>query len=311
MSDQRVRRRKIATSHASRRARRRRYGPLVLVIILLVAVGISIWWTRTRDDGVSGTAIFQFQTADVHSLVFDLADADTLFFGHHGGLSVSEDGGFTWLDSSLSGADAMQQSVALAEPPRHYVAGHDVFMVSVDDGATWQPQPNNLPSLDLHSFAGSPSDANRLYAVPAGMGLWTSNDGGATWTETALPSTPDTQPVALAVAPNRPERVYLARGGQIAISDDAGANWQTTPAPEGIVYTIAVAADVDETLYAGTNQGLWRRPADGSWERMAVEASGDILALAISPAQPLRVAVVDSNGNFYRSDDGGASWIDS
>jgi len=301
-------RRAAVQARARQRQRNQRMTLFSLIVGIAIVLSVGLWWLTRDEDASAGVALYQFETPDFHSLAFDLGDEDTVYFGSHAGLQVSHDAGRTWDEGSLRDADAMQQSVALADSPRHYVAGHDVLMVSVDGGDTWQSQPNNLPSLDLHSFAGSPTDPNRLYAIPAGMGLWTSGDGGATWTETAMPTTANTQPVSLAVAPNRPERVYLARGGEIAVSDDAGMTWHASPAPEGIVYAITVAADNDETLYAGTNQGLFRRNVDRSWERMPLDASNDILALALSPAQPLRIAVVDANGNFYRSDDGGTSW---
>jgi photosystem II stability/assembly factor-like uncharacterized protein len=304
-------RRASAQARARQRDRNRRIVQIGALVALVALVGIGIWWLTRADDLAESAALYQFHTPDFHSLAFDLSDPDTVFFGSHDGMLISRDAGESWEEGTLRGQDAMQQSIALADPPRHYVAGHDVFMVSADGGATWQTQHTNLPSLDLHAFAGSPSDPNRLYTVPAGMGLWTSSDGGATWSETAMPSTPNAQPVALAVAPNDSERVYLAQGGQIAISDDAGMTWRSAPAFEGIIYTMAIAADAGETLYAGTNQGLWRGSADGTWERMAVETSAEILALAISPVQPLRVAVVDAIGNFYRSDDGGATWVRS
>lgn len=255
-----------------------------------------------------GAALHTFDTEDAHSLAFDLADPDTLYFGHHGGLLVSHDGGKSWRDSSLRGVDAMQQMLALADPPRHYVAGHDIFAVSVDGGQTWQPQTNNLPSLDLHTFSGSPADPNRLYTIPAGMGLFTSDDGGETWVEASLPSGAQTQPIALAVAPNEPRTVFLARNGEIAISVDAAATWRSLAGPGGLISAIAVAPNEGETLYAATLEGLYLRRPNGAWERLPVEIEAMLVSLAVSPARPERIAMLDQDGNFYRSDDGGRTW---
>lgn len=283
-------------------------GVVAIGLIALIAVGLAGWWWVGRAGPDSPTALHRFATDDVHSLAFDLADPDTVFFGHHGGLMVSRDAGESWQDGTLRGVDVMQQALGLADPPRHYVAGHDLFSVSTDGGQTWKPQSTNLPSLDLHAFAGSPADPNRLYAVPAGLGLFTSTDGGRMWSAAALPPGADTEPIVLAVAPNDPNTLYLARNGDVAISNDAGQTWETHPGPGGIIVALTVVPDVDQTLYAGTNRGLLRREPAGSWTRLSVEPAGMVVAVAVSPVRPERIAIVDQQGNFYRSDDGGITW---
>lgn len=282
---------------------------MAIGLIAVVAVALSAWWWVGRAEPDSPTALHRFETDDVHSIAFDLADPDTVFFGHHGGIIVSRDAGESWQDGTLSGVDVMQQAIGLADPPRHYVAGHDLFSVSTDGGQTWKPQSTDLPSLDLHAFAGSPADPNRLYAMPAGLGLFTTADGGMTWSAATLPSGADTQPIALAVAPNDPNTLYLARNGDVAVSHDAGETWQAGSGPGGIVMALAVAPDARETIYAGTNRGLSRRERDGNWTLLPGTFDSAIVAVAVSPAQPERVAIVDQEGNYFRSDDGGMTWI--
>jgi photosystem II stability/assembly factor-like uncharacterized protein len=302
---------------ASRRRTRRRQQRLLTrlgVVVLAALVLLVAWWVIGRSaptGGASGTALYQFDTADFHSLAFDPEDADLIYFGHHHGLKASHDGGRSWRDTNLQGVDAMQLAMPVSRPNRRYVAGHEVFVVSDDGGATWQPQPNNLPNLDLHYFAGSLSDHDRLYAIPIGSVLWTSADGGATWTEAIMPPIPDTHPIGLAVSPDDSSTVYLARGGQIATSVDGGMTWRLSQGPEAMITSLAVANDSSETVYAGTNQGLMRRNAEGIWQRLPIEPDGFILAVAVSPVQPERIAILDEQGNLYRSDDGGQTWADN
>jgi len=52
---------------------------------------------------------------------------------------------------------------------------------SADGGATWQPVRHNLPGTDIHSFAMSPDDPDRLYAFVNGGGLFGSLNGGQIW----------------------------------------------------------------------------------------------------------------------------------
>jgi photosystem II stability/assembly factor-like uncharacterized protein len=273
------------------------------MVVLALA---SVWWLTGRIEEPAGQALYQFNTQDYHSLAFDPVDVNTVYFGHHDGLKVSHDAGASWQDAALSGVDAMQLVMPSNASERRYAAGHDVFYISTDGGESWREQMNDLPGLDLHAFAGSPTDPNRLYTAPMGNGLWTSADGGTAWNETTMPPGAETQPIALAVSPSDPEIVYLARNGEIAISTDRGMTWQSEPGPGGMIITLAVANDSDETLFVGTMQGLYRQ--EGSWSRLALEPDGAVVAVALSADEPARVAVIDARGNVYRSDDAGDTW---
>lgn len=299
------------TDRGSRNARRSQRGWLRsgLLALAVVLAGIATWWAVERPGSSGGQALYQFNTPDFHSLAFDPSSADTLYFGHHQGLKVSRDGGETWSDTDLTGADAM----ALAIPgggDRRYIAGHHVFVVSTDSGKSWQPQRNNLPDLDLHGFAASPSDPDRLYAYAAGIGgLFTSGDGGATWEARALPPGMAMGMLPLAVAPGDPLHVYAAAGAQVAESRDGGKSWQGQSGPPSAVSAVAAVPASPRVLYAGTEGGLWKRATDGGWLRLPVTPHGPVLAVAVSATQPERVAIVDGEGYFFRSDDGGQSWI--
>jgi hypothetical protein len=294
---------------AKRRTQRRRLlawlGGFVFVAVITALIA---WWILGQAGPSNAQALYQFDTPDLHSLAFDPANADTVFFGHHGGLLVSQDAGKSWQEGTVQDADAMQ----LGLPPnadRRYITGHDVFLVSTDGGETWQLQPNNLPGLDLHGFAVAPSAPNRLYAFEMQSGgLFTSADGGAIWESRTLPPGMAMGMLPLAIAPDDPLHVYAGVGSQITESLDGGQTWQTQPGPGGMAASLAIAPTTPAAIYAGTDQGLWRRGADGAWQQLPVEPNGAILALTASPSQPERIGLVDQEGNFYRSDDGGQTW---
>jgi photosystem II stability/assembly factor-like uncharacterized protein len=285
-----------------------RYALIAALAVLLA--GIAAWWIIGQSRSVGARPLYQFQTQDFHSLAFDPVDADTLFFGHHDGLMASQDGGESWQDTSLTGSDAMQLGMPLADPSRRYVAGHDVFLVSSDGGQTWQPQQNNLPDLDLHGFAASPSDPNRLYAIAIGAGsLFTSADGGVTWEARSLPQGMQMGMLPLAVAPDDPLHLFAGVGSEIAESRDGGNSWQTRAGPSGTITTIATAPSTPGILYVGSDTGLWKQSSSGTWERLPITPHGAVLAVAVSATQPEHVAVVDEQGFFFRSVDAGQSWV--
>lgn len=84
--------------------------------------------------------------------------------------------------------------------------------------------------------------------------------------------------------------------------------WSTEPGPPGMITALAVAADERQTVYVGTIDGVFQRTSDG-WTALPIKVDGGTLAIAVSPTMPERIALLDQQGNLYRSDDGGASWV--
>jgi hypothetical protein len=87
--------------------RRGRSGWILPGAGLLVIATATAGFLLLRDGAGSGDAVAwaRLDTADVHSLAFDPADPDHLYFGHHNGLLESRDGGRSWLLTALSDAD--------------------------------------------------------------------------------------------------------------------------------------------------------------------------------------------------------------
>lgn len=106
----RQRQRERAAQAARHRVWRRRLTILGALGLAMVGGLLGGLWLLGDGDNGSGTstALYSFETQDFHSLAFDPDDADTIFFGHHGGLMVSNDGGARWEDSTLDSVDAMQ-----------------------------------------------------------------------------------------------------------------------------------------------------------------------------------------------------------
>src|SRR5688572_11308772 len=121
-------------------------------VALVVIVGLWFVFSNRQSDPLQVQPISKLSTADFHSLAFFLTEPETVFFGHHGGLLVSKNGGKDSKPTALNNADAM----ALAFPPSDsqimYAAGHDVFFKSTDSGKTWNPVSTDLPGTDIHGF---------------------------------------------------------------------------------------------------------------------------------------------------------------
>ena len=149
-------------------------------LVALAAIVLAAFSLTGGQAG--GGAAGVLQTADFHALAVSPADPDVVFFGHHHGIMRSDDGGRTWRPLvDRQNFDAMGLAVSRTNPRQLYLAGHDIFQVSTDGGASWREVAHNLPGTDVHGFAMSPDDPDRLYAFVNGHGVFTSADGAWTW----------------------------------------------------------------------------------------------------------------------------------
>jgi len=292
------------------RGRARSYFLWVVLGGLLAAAGVWGVWSLRGGGGAAGSAqpISRLGTQDFHSLAYAPGDPNTVYFGHHGGLLVSRNGGRDWQPTSLENADAMALAAPPADPQLMYAAGHNIFYKSGDGGRTWGQVPNNLPGLDIHGFAADPERPELVYAHVVGFGLFRSEDGGETWELRSA----SLRALNLAVG-ETPEKLYAtaAQSGLLQ-SADGGRTWSSFPSPPG---EGAVALDFDLStgrLYAttfGQGAGLYRWSEEQkSWQSLGLEAT--LLALAVSPDDPNRLIAVDDEGRVYASRDGGETWAD-
>lgn len=299
-------RRSGRSTRRSRSPARRSWGlPLLAVAVITVA---AVGYVALRpDEGTSSegdnrevVAWATLGTADVHSLAFDPADPQHLYFGHHSGLLESHDGGRTWSPTTLNGVDAM--NVETGRDGRLQIAGHEVYVESLDGGRSWASVPNDLPGLDLHAFAMDPADSMRAWAYAVGYGLFGSGDGGRHW---ELRQQGNWAALAAYLDDEATVLVGLSESG-LQGSSDGGRSWQPLGALPAQPITLAVASD-GSALYLATTDGVYRSTDGAStWERTAFDRVA--LALAVAADDPALLAVVDEETDFYRSPDGGSSF---
>ncbi len=221
--------------------------------------------------------------------------------------ALSSDGGDTW-DVLLEEPnwDAMTLAFSPFDPEHVYLAGHNVYVISEDAGASWNEAGAGLPGPDLHAFAVSPNDEGRLYAYSVGQGLYRSSDGGGVWDLVSADVSLGT--AALVELPDGSLLLAAADSG-ILRSEDGGKTWSASREgiDIGVIFTIR-ADPTGQYVYAGTDRGLFVSTDEGrSWEGTALD---DVWAtgIGVDPVNPLTVYVINSLGYLYRSDDGGETW---
>jgi hypothetical protein len=126
----------------------------------------------------------------------------------------------------------------------------------------------------LSAMVFSPVDPNRAYGATSQGRLFTSDDHGVNWTESA-----DTGPTphyfygtALVASSTDKDTAWVAGSGYsvagVRKTTDGGATWQTwdTGIGQTLVYDMAEATDGSGTMFAATERSAWKRaPGDASW----------------------------------------------
>lgn len=157
------------------------------------------------------------------------------------------------------------------DPARLHAASEAGLQGSQDGGASWQAIPIGGASDEVFGVAVGPG------VVLAGRrdGLWRSQDGGRSWALMPPPSEGPSIPLALGIAPSRPDVIYMAtaRDG-VWRSDDGGYRWTA---------------------------------ADAGLPRVA-DRVVEIRALVVHPGDPDVAYVAHETWGVYVTGDGGRQW---
>ena len=227
---------------------------------------------------------------------------------------------------------------------------------SRDGGVTWelnrglwdQPtRPNWQPGnggLCLHSIATWPGDPMKLALGISAVGVWLSDDGGASWRHgnkglvpRYLPEDAPKDTIDLCVhnlhrAPMQPDRIFMQFHGGVYRSDDAGATWNDIaaglpsdfgfpivgdPADPDSAYVIPMVADVDRVTIDGHVRVYETRDGGESWKERGdglpqQDAYLTILRQAFGSTgegEAMELYFGATSGTVFGSGDAGASWF--
>ena len=322
---------------------------------------------KSTDGGITWEQIFDDQP--VHS-IGDIAvapsDPSTVWVGtgeacirsHISvgeGIYKSTDAGRTWARMGLEKTGRIGRVVVHPQNPDVALAcalGHaygpqperGVFRTT-DGGKTWERVLFVDENTGCSELAMDPQNPRKLFAGMwqfdiktwaresggPGSGLFTSNDGGTTWTRLrgrGLP-TREVGKVKVAIAPSNPDRIYamIETGdgipwgdketdrGQVWRSDDAGVNWRVVSYDRNAMgrahyYShIFVAPDNEnETYYLTAGYGVSLDGGETLVQRTGAAApGGDHHDMWIDPTNASRMIVGHDQG-FSISNNRGRTW---
>jgi photosystem II stability/assembly factor-like uncharacterized protein len=219
-----------------------------------------------------------------------------------------------------------------------------------DAGRTWVPIFDSVNVGSIGAIAVAPSSPKTLYVgtgeadmrsdIAQGIGMFRSDDGGATWAAIGLSDSqqigkilvdPRNSQVVLVAALGHPYGPNAERG--VFRSTDGGRHWSKTLFKNDNTGAIDMAFEPGNpsVVYAamwqtrrppwntyppssGPGSGLYKSVDGGrSWKHLTghgLPAAPARIGLATSPAKPGRVyALIDgAEGGLYRSDNRGVAW---
>jgi len=276
-------------------------------VVGLAALAIVLFALRSGepDAPAPGVAVFNpVVGADLHSLVVDPSDPDTIYIGSHQGVSVSTDDGKTWkVVESLNGADAMGWAFT---DDAILVGGHPGISVSTDGGDTFEQRNDGLPSTDVHAL-GAGDDV--IYAGLAGVGTFASTDGGQSW-EARSEEVGGAFMGRIHVDPSDDEHLVAPdMGGGAMQSADGGRTWEALGGVQGAMWVSWDESDTDHIIVTG--QGSAAESTDGgeTWEALEIPQGASIVEFSPHDPKVLFAAVLEApEASVYVSSDGGDAW---
>lgn len=190
---------------------------------------------------------------------------------------------------------------------------------SDDNGNTWEPAGEGIPSLNVTALAFSAAERvgerGVVYVGTEPSALYASEDGGGSWRELeqmvelpsyphwSFPPKPHTSHVRwISPDPSTPGRLFVCiEAGALIHSYDAGETWYDR-APDGPIdtHTLAVREDAPGRLYSAAGDGVFAAgcgysespDAGASWNCYAEGLAHHYLwGLAVDPADPDTVVV--------------------
>lgn len=258
------------------------------------------YYGGAQDNGTSGGNAASFNEwerilgGDGFQPLFDPDEPNWIYaLTQNGFIYLAEDGGFDFkkLTKGLTGSRYWDMPLVMStQDSKILFCGSDrMFRMDMRDTLReWQEISGDLTRGDsifgnrypaITSIAQSPLDEMRLYAGTQDGLLWTTPDGGLTWTN-ITDGTPGFYVTSITCSTINPEGVIATYSGYrdndhqpyIYRSEDAGANWDPIQAdlPMMGVNSLYILPDWnDAVLFAATDGGVYlSQDAGDSWERV-------------------------------------------
>ena len=268
-------------------------------------------WTfsnRTATTPLSGKNYYPVAMSEDGQYMYSVAHAEGFFRSTDYGQTWSEilpkpSGDFWSLATSKSG-----QYVYAASVWGDYNNGY--IWRSNDYGLTWAKITSDATNdINWSSLDTSADAQNVISGTQDGNGVWISKDGGATFTQTSLPTTgQEYDGVSVSADGNFMTAVQVY--GSFYVSSDAGTTWTATTLPGDGGRLESGASDTGQYLVVPSATGsLWVSSDYGAtWTSIAAAGTRDWYDAKVSATGQYMVAN-EFPGDIWVSSDYGQTWV--
>jgi photosystem II stability/assembly factor-like uncharacterized protein len=196
--------------------------------------------------------------ASPHSFAVDPTVPNSMFAATKYGLMVSTDNGLSWTYTSLTSGEFYSVIFSKANPKYVYAGGDVGLYVSKDSGSHFSKITANF-ELPIYSVV-APKDGS-LYTLTKNY-LYKSSDSGKTWSIVS-DKIGALKGITLAGDYFDSSILYLGTLDGVFYSKDDGLSWDVMGSlpPNTIVYSIVSINDSQNTIYIGTNSGVYKSVA--------------------------------------------------
>jgi hypothetical protein len=187
-----------------------------------------------------------------HSFAVDPKIPNSMFAATKYGIMRSSDNGENWTETKLSGIEFFSITFSKANPNYVYAVTSSDLYFSRDSGTNWTKY--TIPNAGVLYSVVAPSNGSVI--VLTQNSILKSNDL-KNWS--VLSDVSKYRPVTLAGDYYNPDILYLGTLDGVYISKDGGVSWDAfSDLPSGtIVYSIVSINDSSNTIYLGTNSGVY------------------------------------------------------
>lgn len=216
----------------------------------------------------------------------------------YGGFVKSIDGGNSFFSATngFIGSDRFNWKTPFVLHPRTpsilYLGSNRIYR-STNRGDSWTalsasltPENNSRTYSTITTISVSPIDPQIMYCGTDVGWVWSSKNGGETWTR-ADAGLPTRWITSIATDPKNKNQVYVTLSGyrynesmpHVFVSSDNGTNWKdiSRGLPPIPVNDIIIDPDASGHLVVATDAGVWKSANDGrSWQLL-----GDKIPLSI------------------------------
>jgi photosystem II stability/assembly factor-like uncharacterized protein len=201
------------------------------------------------------------QGAEIRALAIDPDNPATVYAGTSFGVFKSTNSGAVWAGAStgITMRDIRVLAIDRQTPLTLYVGsgggaagGGGAVFKTVNGGESWAN--TGLATPEVRALAVDPEHPRRVYVGSLSSNVFTSADGGDSWTavDTGLRMG---AVLSLSASAHRPRTVYAGTNGGVLKSDDRGASWEVknTRLTNTFAFALAIDRTTPTTLYAGMN----------------------------------------------------------